>query len=193
MLTIAGHKLYAPKGIGVLYVRDGTSLTPLIEGAGHEQGRRAGTENVASAVALGAACDIAAADLAAPNSGPLGDGRDSIRAVRDHFHGLLREAFGDAVVLNGHPTERLVNTLNVSFVDRFGGDIMAGLEGVAASTGAACHDGSRKLSAVLAAMKVPARIGLGAIRFSTGRHTTRAQVEQVAAQLRANLLAANTS
>ncbi len=182
MLTLAGHKLYGPKGIGVLYVREGLQLEPLVDGAGHESGRRAGTENVAYAVGLGVACDIAAADMAADDDGP-----DSLRGVRDHFYDLLHEAFGDGVVLNGHPTERLPNTLNVSFVDRIGAEVVAGLDGVAASTGAACHDGSRKLSRVLSAMKVDERVGLGAIRFSTGRHTSRPEVEEVVRQLRATV------
>ncbi len=139
LLSVAGHKLYAPKGVGALYIRDGVSLEPLIHGASHESGRRAGTENVLLAVALGAACDLAR----------MWKGMDSVRELRDLFWELLQNKFGDRVVLNGHPIERLPNTLNVSFVAQVGAEILARLPGVAASTGSACHAGSVELSPVL--------------------------------------------
>ena len=107
LLSVAGHKLYAPKGVGALYIRDGISLEPLIHGASHECGRRAGTENVLLDVALGAACDLARRK-----------GMDAVRELRDLFWCLLQDKFGERVVLNGHPIERLPNTLNVSFVAR---------------------------------------------------------------------------
>jgi cysteine desulfurase len=173
MLTIAGHKLYAPKGVGALYVRRGLTLEPLIHGAGHELGRRAGTESALLAVGLGTACAIAA-DLA-----PM----DRIQSLRDYFWQALQNRFGERVVLNGHPTHRLPNTLNVSFVGRIGVDILSQLEGVAASTGSACHSGRVELSPVLAAMKVPERIGIGAIRFSLGRHSTSGEIDEVIARL----------
>jgi cysteine desulfurase len=169
LLSVAGHKLYAPKGVGVLYVRDGVSLEPLIHGADHESGRRAGTENVLLDVALGAACDLARAWC----------GVNAVRALRDLFWDLLQEKFGDRVVLNGHPIERLPNTLNVSFVAQVGAEILGRMPGLAASTGSACHAGSVKLSPVLRAMGVAPEIGMGAIRFSLGRTTTREEIEAV--------------
>ena len=169
LLTIAGHKLYAPKGVGALYVRRGVTLEPLIHGAGHEAGRRAGTESVLLAAALGEACELAA-DLR-----PL----EETRRLRDRLWDGLRARFGDGVVLNGHPTERLPNTLNVSFVGRVGADILAALDGVAASTGAACHADSVELSPVLRAMGVPPVVGMGAVRLSLGRMTTEAEIDEV--------------
>ncbi len=173
LLSLAGHKLYAPKGVGVLYVRKGVCLEPLIHGAGHESGRRGGTENILLDVALGTACELAQSWL----------GVESIRQLRDLFWELLQTRFGKRVVLNGHPTERLPNTLSVSFVGKIGSTILSGLEGVAASTGSACHSGSAELSPVLKAMKVPPDIGMGAIRFSLGRTTTREEIEQVVSRL----------
>jgi cysteine desulfurase len=110
LLSIAGHKIYAPKGVGALFVRRGVSLEPLIHGAGHESGRRAGTESALLAVGLGKACDLAR-DLT-----PM----DRVRTLRDHFWQGLQDQFRDRVALNGHPTQRLPNTLNVSFVGRIG-------------------------------------------------------------------------
>ena len=173
LLSIAGHKLYAPKGVGALYVRRGLALEPLIHGAGHELGRRAGTESALLAVGLGTACAIAA-DLA-----PM----ERIQALRDRFWQALQDRFGDHVVLNGHATHRLPNTLNVSFVRKIGADILGQLSGVAASTGSACHSGRIELSPVLAAMAVPERIGMGAIRFSLGRGTTSDEINDVVARL----------
>jgi cysteine desulfurase len=173
LLTIAGHKLYAPKGVGALYVRRGMELEPVIHGAGHELGRRAGTESALLAVGLGTACAMAA-DLA-----PM----SRIRALRDRLWQALQDRFSEGVVLNGHPSRRLPNTLNVSFVGRIGADILDQLRDVAASTGSACHSGQIELSPVLAAMSVPERIGMGAIRFSLGRHTTSAEIDEVVARL----------
>ncbi|MEH2519528.1 cysteine desulfurase [Bradyrhizobium sp. AZCC 1610] len=173
VLTIAGHKLYAPKGVGALYVRRGLELEPLIHGAGHELGRRAGTESALLAVGLGMACTMAA-DLAPMNR---------IQALRDRFWQALQDRFGEGVALNGHPSRRLPNTLNVSFVGRIGADILGQLHDVAASTGSACHSGQIELSPVLAAMRVPERIGMGAIRFSLGRHTTSTEIDDVVARL----------
>lgn len=173
LLTIAGHKVYAPKGVGALYVRRGVELEPLIHGAGHEQGRRAGTESALLAVGLGMACAMAQ-DLA-----PMA----RIRTLRDRFWKALQDRFGDRVVLNGHFEHRLPNTLNVSFVGMVGAEVLAGLNGVAASTGSACHSGRVELSPVLAAMGVPEKIGMGAVRFSLGRQTTDAEIDAVIAQL----------
>ena len=173
LLTIAGHKLYAPKGVGALYVRRGVELEPLIHGAGHELGRRAGTESALLAAGLGTACALAA-DLA-----PM----ERIQALRDRFWEALQDRFGDRVVLNGHATLRLPNTLNVSFVGKVGADILGQLNGIAASTGSACHSGRIELSPVLAAMSIPERVGMGAIRFSLGRGTTSDEIDQVIARL----------
>jgi len=177
LLSVAGHKLYAPKGVGALYIRKGTSIEPLIHGANHESGRRAGTENVLLVVGLGKACEIANKYLS----------DNKIRQMRDHFWNLLQENFGEAVVLNGHSVHRLPNTLNVSFVGKAGGEILSRLNGVAASTGAACHSGSVELSPVLKAMGIPPEVGMGAIRFSLGRTTTRKEVEKVAQLLKDTL------
>jgi len=174
LLTIAGHKLYAPKGVGALYMRAGTETEPLIHGAGHEGGRRAGTESALFAAGLGMACRIAKPLI--PN--------DAIRELRDLFWRRLRDSFGDGVLLNGHKTSRLPNTLNVSFPARIGADILANLDGVAASTGSACHEGTIDLSPVLAAMGVSPEVGGGAIRFSLGRGTTAEEVETVVKRLR---------
>jgi len=173
LLSIAGHKVYAPKGIGVLFVRRGVRLEPLIHGAGHEGGRRAGTESALLAAGLGKACELAR-DLA-----PM----DRVRTLRDHFWQELQKRFGNRIVLNGHPTYRLPNTLNVSFVGRIGAEILARLEGVAASTGSACHSGRIELSPVLEAMGVAPEIGMGAIRFSLGRTTARDEIDSVVERL----------
>lgn len=168
LLSLAGHKLYAPKGVGALYVRKGVLLEPLIHGASHESGRRAGTENILLDIALGVACELAQQWV----------GMDSARRLRDLFWDLLQARFGERIVLNGHPIERLPNTLNVSFVGRIGSDILNGLPNLAASTGSACHSGAVELSPVLKAMQVPPEIGMGAIRFSLGRTTTQQEIEQ---------------
>ncbi|MEQ1864201.1 MAG: cysteine desulfurase family protein [Micropepsaceae bacterium] len=173
LLTIVGHKLYAPKGVGALYIRSGTALEPLIHGAGHEGGRRAGTESAMLAAALGEAC-VLAADLTS---------MERVRSLRDRFWSALRERFGNQVALNGHPMERLPNTLDVSFVGHIGADILARLDGVAASTGAACHAGRIELSPVLAAMRVPEGVGMGAVRFSLGRSTTAEEIAYVVERL----------
>ena len=172
LLSMAGHKVYAPKGIGALYIREGTRIEPFVHGAGHEAGRRAGTENVLLAVALGAACEAARAWIGMPRA----------RALRDRFWEGLKGIHGDGVTLNGHPTERLPNTLNVNFVGRVGAEVLASLPGVAASTGSACHAGSVTLSPVLAAMGVPPEEGMGAVRFSLGRTTTWGELEEVLEQ-----------
>jgi cysteine desulfurase len=171
LLSLAGHKVYAPKGVGVLYIREGTTIEPFVHGADHESGRRAGTENVLHIVGLGKACELAAG---------LMEGNESIQRLRDDFWKLLQEHFGESVALNGHPVLRLPNTLNVSFVGKSGGEILSRLNGVAASTGAACHSGSVELSPVLKAMNVAPEVGMGAIRFSLGRTTTLDELETVA-------------
>jgi cysteine desulfurase len=174
LLSIAGHKVYAPKGIGALYIRKGIPIEPLIHGAGHESGRRAGTENVLLIVGLGKACEVAKRYL----------NDDRILELRNRFWKLLHDNFGEKVVLNGHPVDRLPNTLNVSFVGKAGGEILSRLDGVAASTGAACHSGSVELSPVLKAMRISPEAGMGAIRFSLGRTTTVQELKRVDALLK---------
>jgi len=173
LLSIAGHKLYAPKGVGALFVRRGVMLEPLIHGAGHESGRRAGTESAMLGVGLGKACELAR-DLTS---------MDRVRVLRDDFWHGLQERFGNRIALNGHPADRLPNTLNVSFINCVGAEILKGLEGVAASTGSACHAGRIELSPVLEAMGVMPEVGMGAIRFSLGRGTTREETDAVAENL----------
>lgn len=173
LLSVAGHKFYGPKGVGALFVREGIKLEPCLHGAGQEAGRRAGTENVLEIVGLGAASELAESWI----------DRLDILCLRDLFWQLLREQFGDSVVLNGHPEQRLSNTLNVSFPGRQGHEILSQLTAVAASTGSACHAGSHAMSPVLRAMGVAETVGMGAIRFSVGRTSTQAEVENVVEQL----------
>src|SRR5579863_1044942 len=173
LLSIAGHKLYAPKGVGALFVRRGVTLEPLIHGAGHENGRRAGTESALLAAGLGKACELAR-DLSS---------MDRVRALRDRFWLQLQSGFGNRIALNGHPAHRLPNTLNVSFIGRVGAEILERLDGVAASTGSACHSVRIELSPVLEAMGVAPEVGMGAVRFSLGRGTTREEIDEVAAPL----------
>jgi cysteine desulfurase len=151
-------------------VRTGCSLEPLIHGAGQEAGRRAGTENVIFAVGLGEACEVAQADL--PRY------QREVRQLRDLFWQELENCFGDRVVLNGHPEQRLPNTLHVNFRGVIGAELLAKLPALAASTGSACHAGEISLSAVLKAMQMPPELGMGAVRFSLGRHTTRQEIER---------------
>jgi cysteine desulfurase len=174
LLSVAGHKLYAPKGVGALYVRKGTVLERFMHGAGHEGGRRAGTENVLLDVGLGRACELAHGWIGLPG----------VQALRDLFWQELKGWLGDRVVLNGHPEERLPNTLNVSFVGRVGADILGALEAIAASTGSACHDGLVELSPVLEAMGVVPKAGMGAIRFSLGRATTEEEIRETLRSLK---------
>lgn len=173
LLSLAGHKLHAPNGVGALFIRRGVEIDSLIHGGGQESARRAGTESALLAVALGEACELARAAI----------GRRTVRGLRDWFWARLQERFGDAVVLNGHPEKRLPNTLNMSFVGHDGAAILARLEGVAATTGSACHEGRTSLSPVLAAMGLPEATARGAIRFSLGRTTTQAELERVLALL----------
>ena len=174
MLSVAGHKVYAPKGIGALYIRRGVTVEPLIRGAGHEGGRRAGTESALLAAALGKACEVAQAWI----------GKHNMQWLRDLLWDRLQASFGNQVVLNGHTKQRLPNTLNVSFIGRIGAETLAAMPDVAASTGSACHAGQITLSPVLRAMNVAPEVGMGAIRFSLGRHTTQGDVDEVVSQLR---------
>jgi len=175
LLSLAGHKLYAPKGIGALYVRRGVRLAPLVHGAGQESGQRAGTQNVPYSVGLGAACRMARETL------PETSGR--MRELRDRLWSRLATALGDRVVLNGHARERLPNTLNASFVGLIGSELLAAAPEIAASTGSACHDGRVSVSPVLAAMNVDPLVARGAVRLSVGRYTTETEIDRAAAML----------
>ena len=170
LLSIAGHKVYAPKGVGALYIRPGLVLEPLIHGAGHEGGRRAGTENVPYMVALGTACAVARRSLP--------EATERLRQLRDRLWNHLRRGLGDAVILNGHPTQRLPNTLSVNFVGHVGADLLDRIPEIAASTGSACHEGQVTLSPVLEAMRLPPDIGRGVVRLSVGRFTTTEELDR---------------
>jgi len=165
LLTVVGHKMYAPKGIAALYVRAGVALEPIIYGGGQEHGLRAGTENIAFAVALGTAAGLATDDLAA--------GRDhGLRALRDRLHQGIADALPGRVQLNGAADPRLPNTLNISITGTRGDALLAAAAGLAASTGSACHAGTTEPSPVLTAMGVGRQRALSAVRLSAGRWTT---------------------
>lgn len=171
LLTIAGHKLYAPKGVGALYIRDGVAIEPFMHGGGQEMGLRSGTENVMLNVGLGKACELISENIA--------DEMPRIRRLRDRLHEQIRSAV-PGVVLNGHPEMRLPNTLFVSFPGMTGEEILAQIPELCTSTGAACHDRSVTLSHVLAAMGVSKEVGMGAIRLTLGRPTTEKEVDRAA-------------
>jgi cysteine desulfurase len=193
-LTVAGHKMYAPQGIGALYIRRGVTIEPLLHGAGHQDGRRAGTEPVAMIVGLGAAAELVTKSVAGspdsslgrptsqngwPTSSEVGDAKE----LRDRLSDGLTRALGDRAVILGHPTLRLPNTLAVGFRGCIGADILAACPELCASTGAACHSGQRKRTDVLEAMNVPENIAFGMIRFSTGRFTTEAEIDAAVSQI----------
>ena len=171
LLTVAGHKLYGPKGIGALYIRRGIQLEKLIHGAEHEQGRRAGTENVLEIVGLGKACEIAKRDL--------NQNMDHTQKMRDLLYQELKAEL-DELKLNGHPKNRLPNTLSVSFKNIEANKLLAKIDRVAVSAGAACHSDSVKVSSVLQAMQVDLEYAMGTIRFSTGKMTTVDEVKETA-------------
>jgi cysteine desulfurase len=171
LLSVAGHKLYAPKGIGALYIRRGTQLEKMIHGADHEGNRRAGTENVIEAVGLGKAVAILTGDLAPEESGKRMSG------LRDRLLAGIREEIPE-IRINGHPTECLPNTLSVSFPRMEANRLLEEMQGIAASAGAACHSDRTDISPVLTAMQVPMEYAIGTIRFSVGRMTTGEEVEK---------------
>jgi cysteine desulfurase len=176
LLTIVGHKMYAPKGVAALYVRPGLALEPIIYGGGQEHALRAGTENVAFAVALGAAAELARADIA--NGRP-----QHLLALRDRLHRHLADALTEQARLNGHPVQRLPNTLNIGILGVRGDELLAATPDVAASTGSACHTGASDPSPVLAAMGLDGDHGLSAVRLSIGRWTTVEEVDRAAASV----------
>jgi len=171
LLTVAGHKLYAPKGVGALYVRRGVRLHPLIHGADYEEGRRAGTENVPYLVAQGRACEIAQLKLATGET-------QRLAALRDRLQERLAAAL--PVRITGEDAPRLPNTLHVRFPGLTGNDLLAAAPEVAASTGSACHAGVSEPSGVLLAMGIDAADALGAVRLSAGRFTSPEDVDAAA-------------
>jgi cysteine desulfurase len=171
LLSVAGHKLYAPKGVGALYIRRSVKPVKFMYGAGQESGWRAGTENVLEVVGLGKACEIAERDLR--------QNINHMQSLRDKLHDGMVRKLGDEIILNGHPEKRLPNTLNLSFKGMDASRILAEIGGqVAASAGAACHAGTVKMSHVLSAMQIPEEWGKGTLRFSVGRMTTDAQIDR---------------
>ena len=174
LLSIAGHKLYAPQGVGALFVRAGTPIKPLLIGAGHEHGLRPGTENVASIVGLGQACEIARCSLVEES--------ERLSRLRDHLWSLLREAI-PGIALNGYPAERLPNTLNVRFPGVAGNTLLAACPAIAASTGSACHESGDSASEVILAMGIPESEAIGSVRLSLGRFNTRQEIDLAATEL----------
>jgi cysteine desulfurase len=179
-LTVAGHKFYAPKGIGALYIKNGRKLLPLLHGAGHEHGMRPGTENAAFIVGLGAAAMIAATIL--DTEGPR-----QMKLGKRLFEGLQKAVL--KVHLNGHPEKKLPNTWNISFEGFTAMDVMAALgREIAVSPGAACHGDLVEPSHVLTAMGTDLALARGAIRFSLGSETTEAEIDHAVEMLRKNLV-----
>jgi len=169
LLSVAGHKMYGPKGVGALYRRDGLALEPVIYGGGQEHGVRGGTENVPGVVGLGGACDVAERD---------DDDGGRVRLLRDTLFEAIGSSFRRTVWLNGHPTDRLPNTLNLSIDGVTGRAVLAHADGIAASTGSACHAGEQSPSPVLTAMGCEPGRALGAVRLSLGYGTQADQVRR---------------
>jgi cysteine desulfurase len=174
LLSIAGHKLYAPKGVGALYARRGVRIEPFLRGAGQERGVRPGTENVAGIVGLGVAAAAARRDREVLAK--------RLRTLCTRLWDALRQGV-PGLALNGHPTERLPNTLNVRFPGVRGGAILEAAPEIAASAGAACHAGNEKASAVITAMGIAPEDALGSVRLSLGRGTSEEDVDLAAAAL----------
>ncbi len=168
LLSIAGHKMYAPKGVGALFIRTGVFLEKQIHGANHEMNLRAGTENVPEIAALGEAAELINNNLWLYS--------EKMKEARDFLENLLMKNFPE-LKINGHPVKCLPNTLNVSFKNIEANLILAGLKNVAASAGAACHSESIDVSHVLKEMKIPVEFAMGSIRFSVGRNTTKEEID----------------
>jgi len=169
LLSVAGHKFYAPKGVGALFVKDGTNIEPFLRGADHEHGLRPGTENTASIVGLGKAADIAMRTMS--------EYVPRMQSLRDRLHGLLLKSIAE-LKLNGHPKKRLQNTLNVSVPGIDSEALLSRIPELAASTGSACHANQREPSPVLTAMGVPEEVALGAVRLSLGKWSTEKDINR---------------
>ena len=174
LLSIAGHKLYAPQGVGALFVRAGTAIEPLILGGGHEHGLRPGTENVASIVGLGQACEIARRGLEEEGQ--------RLGRLRDRLWSQLKEAI-PAIALNGCPDGRLPNTLNVRFPGVAGNALLAACPAIAASTGSACHESGDRASDVILAMGVPDEDAICSVRLTLGRLNSGEEIDLAASEL----------
>lgn len=174
LLTVAGHKLYAPKGVGALYVREGVQLEKFMHGAGQERGWRAGTENVILVVGLGEACSLI--------DGNLAEHAVHLQRMRDRLESALQRNFRD-VRIHGNLEHRLPNTSSIGFRGVRAGDILSELLDVAASAGAACHSDHVAVSHVLQAMQVPDAYAVGTLRFSVGRNTTEAEIDLAVQEL----------
>jgi len=172
MLSIAGHKLYAPKGVGALYVRQGVALEPYTHGAAHEGGLRPGTENTAFIVALGHACFLAGKAVE--------DASDRMADLRDRLAKKLQAAIGASLTINGSQAPRLPNTLSVNFPDVSGGELLGRTPEIAASTGSACHASMTKPSATLAAIRLAPEQARGTVRLSVGWYTSEEDVDRAA-------------
>lgn len=174
LMSVAGHKLYAPQGVGALFVRSGTAVAPVVTGAGHERGMRPGTENVAAIVGLGEAAEIATLSLAS----------ESVRVseLRDRLWYRLQCRIPD-LALNGHPDERLPNTLSVRFPGVSGSALLDSCPAVAASTGSACHESGKVAPAAILAMGVPPDQAIGTVRLTLGRDNNQAQIDRAADEL----------
>ncbi len=170
LLSIAGHKVYGPKGIGALYVRRGVALEPVIHGAGHETGLRAGTENVPYIVALGQAVHLAAKSL--------DESSDRLAGLRDRLFDRLQEAIGPQLTINGAMAPRLPNTLNINFPGIYGGELLSQTPDLCASTGSACHSGGTSISPTLAAMGMTPEQARGAVRLTVGWYTSEEDVDR---------------
>ncbi len=176
LLTVAGHKVYAPKGVGALYVRQGVELEPVVRGAGHECGLRPGTENTPYIVGLGTAAELAAASLPGITR--------QLAAQRDRLELGLRGRI-PGLTVNAASSVRLPNTASVNFPGLIGAELLDAIPELCASTGAACHSGTTKLSATLAAMGVPEDVSRGAVRLSVGRSTTDEEIDTAVERLAA--------
>lgn len=174
LLSIAGHKMYAPKGIGALYIRNTRQLEKLIHGADHEQNLRAGTENVLGIVGLGMACEIARRDLV--------KNAEHYKKTRDYLANQITKAIPSAKI-NGHPEHCLPNTLSISFPGIQANMLVSQLKHTAVSAGAACHSENIEVSAVLAAMKIPLEIAMGTVRISTGRNNTMIEIKEATKEI----------
>lgn len=175
MLTIAGHKMYGPKGVGALFIRRGVALEPVTHGAGHESGLRPGTENVPYLVALGAAATLAAKGVDRE--------ADRLAKLRDLLFQCLREEIGHRLTANGARAERLPNTLSVNFPEVVGAELLARIPEICAATGAACHSGTTSMSSTLKAIGLSADVARGTIRLSCGWYTSEEEVQRAASLL----------
>lgn len=174
LLSIAGHKLYAPKGVGAIYIKEGTLLEKFMHGANHEGNLRAGTENVLEIVGLGKAAEIAKRDFK--------KNYEHVKDLKDTLYQNLLAAYPETH-LNGHPEKCLPNTLSLSFPNIEANTLLTKMEGVAASAGAACHSEGINLSSVLKAIELPEKIAMGTIRFSTGKYLSREDIKNASGQI----------